>query len=121
MGCIGLFVAAFLQLFTISTLNFQAFSELAFSFTLTFESAWKSLLFSPKIGLAGGVISGLPGSQDEYSRSSEGRIIIELSLKLHKSRAKGLKSFLLIQCVAMLRNISIRLHECPGKEDQPIH
>ena len=55
-GCIGLFFASFLQLFTISTLNFQTFSELAFSFTLTFEIAWKSLLFSLIMGLVGGVL-----------------------------------------------------------------
>ena len=55
-GCIGLFFASFLQLFTISTLNFQTFSELAFSFTLTFEIVWKSLLFSLIMGLVGGVL-----------------------------------------------------------------
>ena len=55
-GCIGLFFASFLQLFTISTLNFQTFSELAFSFSLTFEIAWKSLLFSLIMGLVGGVL-----------------------------------------------------------------
>lgn len=55
-GCVGLFFASFLQLFTISTLNFQTFSELAFSFTLTFEIAWKSLFFSLIMGLAGGVL-----------------------------------------------------------------
>lgn len=55
-GCVGLFFASFLQLFTISTLNFQTFSELAFSFTLTFEIAYKSLLFSLVMGLAGGVL-----------------------------------------------------------------
>lgn len=55
-GCIGLFFASFLQLFTISTLNFQTFSELAFSFALTFEIAYKALLFSLVMGLAGGVL-----------------------------------------------------------------
>jgi putative ABC transport system permease protein len=55
-GLIGLFFASFLQLFTISTLNFQTFSELAFSFTLTFEIIWKSLLFSLIMGLVGGVL-----------------------------------------------------------------
>jgi len=55
-GCLGLFFASFLQLFTISTLNFQTFSELAFSFTLTLEIAWKSLLFSLIMGLVGGVL-----------------------------------------------------------------
>jgi ABC-type antimicrobial peptide transport system permease subunit len=55
-GSIGLFFASFLQLFTISTLNFQTFSELAFSFTLTFEIFWKSLSFSLVMGLVGGVL-----------------------------------------------------------------
>ncbi len=55
-GCIGLFCASFLQLFTISTLNFQTFSELAFSFTLTFEIFYKSLLFSVIMGFVGGVL-----------------------------------------------------------------
>jgi ABC-type antimicrobial peptide transport system permease subunit len=55
-GCTGLFFASFLQLFTISTLNFQTFSELAFSFTLTFEIVYKSLLFSLIMGLVGGVL-----------------------------------------------------------------
>jgi putative ABC transport system permease protein len=55
-GSIGLFFASFLQLFTISTLNFQTFSELAFSFTLTFSIVWKALLFSVVMGFAGGVL-----------------------------------------------------------------
>jgi ABC-type antimicrobial peptide transport system permease subunit len=55
-GCIGLFFASFLQLFTVSTLNFQTFSELAFSFTLTFDIAFNSLLFSLIMGFVGGVL-----------------------------------------------------------------
>jgi ABC-type lipoprotein release transport system permease subunit len=55
-GCIGLFFASFLQLFTISTMNFQTFSELAFSFTLTFEIFYQSLLFSLIMGFVGGVL-----------------------------------------------------------------
>jgi len=55
-GCTGLFFASFLQLFTISTLNFQTFSELAFSFTLTFPIALNSLLFSLIMGFVGGVL-----------------------------------------------------------------
>jgi ABC-type antimicrobial peptide transport system permease subunit len=55
-GCVGLFFASFLQLFTISTLNFQTFSELAFSFALTFEIVYKALLFSLIMGLVGGVL-----------------------------------------------------------------
>ncbi len=55
-GCVGLFFASFLQLFTISTINFQTFSELAFSFTLTFEIIYKSVLFSQIMGFVGGVL-----------------------------------------------------------------
>jgi putative ABC transport system permease protein len=62
-GCIGLFFASFLQLFTISTLNFQTFSELAFSFTLTFEIIYKSLTFSVIMGFAGGVLPAVRASR----------------------------------------------------------
>ncbi|MBI4697626.1 MAG: ABC transporter permease [Nitrospirae bacterium] len=55
-GCVGLFFASFLQFFTISTINFQTFSELAFSFTLTFEIIYKSLIFSQVMGFIGGVL-----------------------------------------------------------------
>jgi len=55
-GCFGLFLASFLQLFTISTLNFQTFSELAFSFTLTFGIVWKGLGFSLLMGFVGGAL-----------------------------------------------------------------
>ncbi len=62
-GCIGLFFASFLQFFTISTLNFQTFSELAFSFTLTFEIIYKSLLFSLIMGFVGGVLPAFRASR----------------------------------------------------------
>jgi ABC-type antimicrobial peptide transport system permease subunit len=55
-GCVGLFFASFLQLFTISTMNFQTFSELAFTFSLTFEIFYKGLAFSLIMGLVGGVL-----------------------------------------------------------------
>ncbi len=61
-GCIGLFFASFLQLFTISTLNFQTFSELAFSFTLTFEIAYKAIIFSLVMGLDRRSAPGRQGS-----------------------------------------------------------
>lgn len=62
-GCIGLFFASFMQLFTISTMNFQTFSELAFSFTLSFEIIWQSLLFSLVMGLAGGLLPAIKASR----------------------------------------------------------
>jgi len=55
-GCIGLFFASFMQFFTISTMNWQTFSELAFSFSLTFDIIYKSLLFSLIMGFIGGVL-----------------------------------------------------------------
>jgi putative ABC transport system permease protein len=59
----GLFLASFLQLFTISTMNWQTFSELAFTFTLTFEIVWKSLVFSLVMGLAGGTLPAVRASR----------------------------------------------------------
>ena len=55
-GCLGLFFASFLQLLTISTMNFQTFSELAFSFTLTPEIVYQGLIFSLVMGFVGGVL-----------------------------------------------------------------
>lgn len=62
-GAAGLFLASFLQFFTISTLNFQTFSEIAFSFTLTFEIAAKSLIASLSMGLAGGLLPAIRASR----------------------------------------------------------
>ena len=62
-GCIGLFFASFMQLFTISTMNFQTFSDLAFSFSLSFEIIWQSLLFSLVMGLAGGLLPAIKASR----------------------------------------------------------
>ena len=55
-GCLGLFLASFLQVFTISTTNFQTFAELAFSFSITGEIIYKGLLFSLVMGFVGGVL-----------------------------------------------------------------
>ena len=62
-GITGLLCASFLQLITISTMNWQTFSELAFSFTLTFDIVWKSLLFSIMMGLVGGFIPAVRASR----------------------------------------------------------
>jgi len=58
-GGLGIFFASFMQVITISTMNWQTFSELAFSFTLTFEIVWKSFLFSLIMGLVGGVLPAI--------------------------------------------------------------
>ena len=55
-GIVGIFFASFMQLITISTMNWQSFAELAFSFALTFGIVWKSLVFSLIMGFVGGVL-----------------------------------------------------------------
>ena len=62
-GAAGLVLASFLQFFTISTLNFQTFSELAFSFELTFPTALKSISVALIMGLAGGLLPALRASR----------------------------------------------------------
>lgn len=55
-GVAGLVLASFMQLLTISTMNWQSFSELAFSFTLNMEIIVKSFVFAILMGLAGGFL-----------------------------------------------------------------
>ncbi len=62
-GALGLVMASFLQLFTISTMNFQTFAELAFSFTLTFGIAAESLAVALVMGLAGGLLPAVKASR----------------------------------------------------------
>jgi putative ABC transport system permease protein len=58
-GLLGLGIASLLQFFTISTLNFGSFSELAFSFALSPEIVAISLCFSLLMGLAGGFLPAI--------------------------------------------------------------
>jgi putative ABC transport system permease protein len=58
-GLAGLAAAALLQFVTVSTMNWQTFSELAFRFSLTAAIAGKSLAFALGMGLAGGVLPAL--------------------------------------------------------------
>lgn len=55
-GFLGLIFSSFMQFFTISTVNWQTFSELAFSFTLTGEIIYKSVIFSLIMGFMGGTL-----------------------------------------------------------------
>ena len=55
-GVAGLVPAAFLQFITISTMNWQSFAELAFSFSLSPGIIVKSLLFSLVMGISGGLL-----------------------------------------------------------------
>ena len=60
---IGLFLASWLQFFTVSTLNFGSFSELEFSFTLTPDIVISALLFSVVMGLTGGFLPAVHASR----------------------------------------------------------
>lgn len=58
-GLLGLAIASALQFFTISTLNFGSFSELAFSFALSPSIVATSLGFALLMGLLGGFLPAL--------------------------------------------------------------
>jgi ABC-type antimicrobial peptide transport system permease subunit len=62
-GAAGLFFASFLQLYTVSTMNFQTFSELAFTFSLTFGIIYKAMTFSLIMGFIGGVFPAVRASR----------------------------------------------------------
>ncbi|HUI44677.1 MAG TPA: ABC transporter permease [Nitrospirota bacterium] len=62
-GLTGLFFASFMQLITISTVNWQTFSELAFSFTMTAGIAAQSVFFSIIMGFIGGVLPAIRASR----------------------------------------------------------
>jgi ABC-type lipoprotein release transport system permease subunit len=62
-GILGVGAASFMQLITISTMNWASFSELAFSFTLTFGILWKSLFFSLVMGFIGGALPAVRASR----------------------------------------------------------
>ena len=62
-GAIGLLLASTLQFVTISTMNFQTFSELAFSFTLSPRIALWSLLFGTFMGCLGGILPAIKAAR----------------------------------------------------------
>jgi ABC-type antimicrobial peptide transport system permease subunit len=60
---LGLFIASFLQFFTISTLNFQSFSELSFSFALSPSIAISAIIFAIFMGFIGGFLPSVRASR----------------------------------------------------------
>ncbi|MHB9097287.1 MAG: ABC transporter permease [Syntrophales bacterium] len=62
-GIVGLFFASFMQLITVSTVNFQTFSELAFKFTLTVRIVLQAMAFSLIMGLIGGMLPAVRASR----------------------------------------------------------
>jgi putative ABC transport system permease protein len=55
-GVVGLVAASFMQALSISTMNFQTFAELAFTFTLTPGIVGASLSFALAMGFVGGFL-----------------------------------------------------------------
>jgi ABC-type antimicrobial peptide transport system permease subunit len=64
-GAVGLFLASFLQAFTITTMNWQSFSQLAFGFHLTPQIIATSLLFSVFMGFVGGFLPSVRAARLE--------------------------------------------------------
>lgn len=62
-GALGLFFASFMQLVTISTMNFQTFSELAFSFSLNSQIVYMGMAFALIMGFVGGVLPAVRASR----------------------------------------------------------
>ncbi len=62
-GIGGLIVASFLQAFTISTMNFQSFSQLAFGFVLTPNIVIETIVFSLFMGFVGGFLPAVKAAR----------------------------------------------------------
>jgi ABC-type lipoprotein release transport system permease subunit len=62
-GVVGLLFASFMQFITVSTVNFQTFSELAFKFTLNVPIIVQAMTFSLIMGLIGGVLPAFRASR----------------------------------------------------------
>jgi putative ABC transport system permease protein len=52
-----------MQFITVSTVNFQTFSELAFKFTLTVRIVLQAMAFALVMGLIGGMLPALRASR----------------------------------------------------------
>jgi ABC-type antimicrobial peptide transport system permease subunit len=62
-GLLGVFAASFLQVVTISAVNFATFTEIAFGFTLSPGIVIQSLIFALVMGLVGGVLPAVRASR----------------------------------------------------------
>jgi len=62
-GSAGLIIASLMRFVSISTVNFQTFSELEFSFALNFEIVYMALAFSLIMGFVGGVLPAIRASR----------------------------------------------------------
>ncbi|HET7402011.1 MAG TPA: ABC transporter permease [Usitatibacter sp.] len=64
-GIVGLVLASFLQAFTVTTMNFQSFSQLAFGFDLTPRIVLVTLAFSVAMGVVGGFLPSVRAARLE--------------------------------------------------------
>ncbi|MGE5093715.1 MAG: ABC transporter permease [Betaproteobacteria bacterium] len=64
-GVVGLVLASFLQAFTVTTMNFQSFSQLAFGFHLTPGIVGSTLAFSVIMGVVGGFLPSVRAARLE--------------------------------------------------------
>lgn len=62
-GAIGIFLASFLQFFSISTLNWNSFAELAFSFSLNPSIIISAFVFAILMGILGGFLPSVRASR----------------------------------------------------------
>lgn len=62
-GALGITLASFLRFFSISTLNFNSFAELAFSFALSPSIVWSSMIFAVVMGFIGGFLPSVRASR----------------------------------------------------------
>ena len=64
-GVVGLVLASFLQAFTVTTMNWQSFSQLAFGFHLTLRIVVMTLVFSVFMGFVGGFLPSVRAARLE--------------------------------------------------------
>ena len=64
-GAAGVFLASFLQAFTVTTMNFQSFSQLAFGFDLTSRIVADAFVFSVAMGILGGFLPSVRAARLE--------------------------------------------------------
>lgn len=62
-AAIGLFLASFLQFFSISTLNYNSFADITFSFALNPSIITSCLIFAVAMGLIGGFLPAVRASR----------------------------------------------------------
>jgi len=62
-GALGLLAASFLQVLSISTMNWNTFSDLSFSFSLSSTIILQALIFAVVMGIAGGFLPAVRASR----------------------------------------------------------